>query len=401
MSESVGPRRGHVVFVQFGDYGATVKRFAEGGDEAYYAQRYSVDFVARLTDRYERVTVITAVVDHPEELLPNGVYARGVKLYGRNRGNGFKLLIEALEALRAERLIVMAPLYPVLLWAARRGINTLPMLFDSFRARGLRARLRCWLLARLLRSSRFPWVSNHGMSAASELIRIGVPAEKVIPMDWPAFDSPVGRGEKSLSAKSSFKVIFVGQISIAKGALDLILAIDRLNRDWPGCEYRVTLVGSEVGDNLGALARKTSFADRISFAGPVSHSEIVTLMSEHDAVIVPSRHDYPEGMPMTIYESYCSRSPLIASDHPMFEYKLRDRYNCLRFKASSVGSLADAIRTLSQDVDLYAQLSRNTLDAASRHFHPLKYHQVLESWLEQPSGANAFLASNSVASLSA
>ena len=42
-------------------------------------------------------------------------------------------------------------------------------------------------------------------------------------------------------------------------------------------------------------------------------------MSAHDIVIVPSRHDYPEGLPMTIYEALAMRTPLVVSDHPMIK----------------------------------------------------------------------------------
>ena len=73
------PRR--IVFVQFGDYAEAVQRFAAGGKENYYAQKYTVDYVAGLAARFSAVTVVTFSRDHPFEKLPNGVGAQGVLLY--------------------------------------------------------------------------------------------------------------------------------------------------------------------------------------------------------------------------------------------------------------------------------------------------------------------------------
>lgn len=46
MNPPSGPRR--IVFVQFGDYAEAVQRFAAGGKENYYAQKYTVDYMAGL-----------------------------------------------------------------------------------------------------------------------------------------------------------------------------------------------------------------------------------------------------------------------------------------------------------------------------------------------------------------
>ena len=104
-------------------------------------------------------------------------------------------------------------------------------------------------------------------------------------------------------------------------------------------------------------------------------------MNRHDVVVVPSRHEYPEGLPMTLYEAFCSRTPIIASDHPMFRVKLRDGENALIFKAGDVGALAGRIRLLAGDPALYARLSRNAEAAAEQFFCPLKYDELISRWL--------------------
>ena len=43
-----------LAFGQAGDYAEAFDRFAAGGRETYYAQRYTVDFVGRLASRPPR-----------------------------------------------------------------------------------------------------------------------------------------------------------------------------------------------------------------------------------------------------------------------------------------------------------------------------------------------------------
>ena len=47
-------------------------------------------------------------------------------------------------------------------------------------------------------------------------------------------------------------------------------------------------------------------------------------MHAADAVLVYLRHAYGEGLPVTIYLGFASRTPLVVSDHPMFVAYLRD-----------------------------------------------------------------------------
>jgi glycosyltransferase involved in cell wall biosynthesis len=339
-----------------------------------------VEFILGLAARFAQVTAITLDSDQPEEVLPNGLRCIGLQLYPPGKPARTRELLALLERLAPDRLLLLTPDVPVLRWAAARRINTLPMFFDSFCTRGWRARFGYWQLARVLRKPHFRWIANHSLAAAWDLVRIGVPASKVLPIDWPAFDSPASRPAKVLQPGMPFRLIFVGQVSEAKGVWDLLQAVDRLNGE-DGRAFELTIVGKEVGEDLEGRARTLRFSKRVRFAGLVAHTGIVDLMNAHDAVVVPSRHEYPEGLPMTIFEAFCSRSPLIASDHPMFAMKLRDGSNAMIFRAADTGDLARVIHRLGNDAATYAALSANAVAAAEQHFCPLKYHMAIEGWL--------------------
>jgi hypothetical protein len=184
------PRR--LTFVQFGDYAEAFWRFAKGGPETYYAQKYAVEFVASLADRQdvECVTSVSFSSNLPTTVLPNGVRTVGVELYPKGQRPRHHQLVEAVRQTNPTHLIVRIPSIPLIRWGIRAMIPVLPMFADSFRARGVKASLQYRLLAFLLNSSSIELVSNRNLSASLDLQRIGVEATKIVLYDWPPIISP-------------------------------------------------------------------------------------------------------------------------------------------------------------------------------------------------------------------
>src|SRR5215471_1328749 len=116
-----------LVFLQFGRYAEAVHRFAGGGPETFYAQRYSVDFVATLARSIEDVTVLHLSRDDPDERLPSGVTSLGLELFPRGRKPRRLDLLRALERLRPDHLVLSSPLPFVIGWALIRGVRLLPL----------------------------------------------------------------------------------------------------------------------------------------------------------------------------------------------------------------------------------------------------------------------------------
>ena len=122
--------------------------------------------------------------------------------------------------------------------------------------------------------------------------------------------------------------------------------------------------------------------------GRVSNGDVQRLMREHDAVVVPSRSSYAEGLPMAIYEGLCSRSPLIISSHPMFVPALGQQDGVLMFEEGKPESLAQAIASL-QDAAVYRRVSQGSAAAWESIQVPLKSGELLTRWL---TGTNADIA---------
>ncbi|HEY6880647.1 MAG TPA: glycosyltransferase, partial [Polyangiales bacterium] len=262
-----------------------------------------------------------------------------------------------------------------------RDLPLLPLFADSFRGSDLRTQVRNARLAYVLNDPRIRYVANHNLAAAMDLARIGVVERKIVPYDWPAVVSPKQNPPKQAPPRDrTFKLLYVGTVSEAKGVGDLLHAVWELLRG--GLDVSLEVIGQRRDDALPELAAQLSLDGRVEFLGLRPHDEVRRAMVAADAVVVPSRHEYPEGLPMTLYEGLCSRTPIVVSDHPMFQLRIRDRENALVFSAGSPTSLADKVRLLRDDAALYELLSLNSERAAEGYLCPLKWHQLIDAWLD-------------------
>lgn len=388
-------KRSRLVIAQFGNFGVAEKRLMQGGFEDYYAQRYTVEYIMGLAKSGVDIVSIFLGQDLPLERLPSGVANVGIELYPRGARPRVRQLLDLISGWQPTHLLLGVPLPPAIWWAVRRGVRILPLLADSFAAADLKSKIRHFLLAVALNHPDVPWVANHGMNAARDLVRIGVPSKKVLAFDWPA----VIRAEdfapkKAPNGVDGIRVIFVGRLDELKGLGDCISAMAFL-----GANYRLTVVGKGDQPFFERLSRDLAVSDRVHFTGPLAHSKMLQLMHEHDVVVVPSRHGYPEGLPMTIYEGLCSRTPVVVSDHPMFRAKIIDQKNGMMFKAREPKDLAGAITTLVNDPVLYERLSLDAETVCRGFFSSPKWHEIIGHWLTGSPDDDAWLSSRTLASL--
>ncbi|CCE02116.1 glycosyltransferase [Bradyrhizobium sp. STM 3809] len=377
-----------------GDYREAFERLSAGGKETYYAQRQSVEFVGSLAKQLEQVAVICAVSDTSyDRVLSNGVRAIGAGLRP-----GFKpaSLIPFIAKTSPNRLSINSPLAPVLRWARQNRIRTIVPLADSFNASGLRAAIRHRLLARQLNDPMIEWVGNHGISACLALAGIGVHAEKIVPWDWPPAHSPSDYAPRSLGRDSLRKIFYVGSLSQAKGVGDLLQATARLRQQ--GYPVSLALAGRDADGSMAALASSLKTENAVSFLGVVPNEDVPRLMREADLVVIPSRHDYPEGLPLTIYEALSARTPIVASDHPMFRNALADGESAVIFEAGDVNQLARAIVKVLNDPPLYEALSARSEEAWNRIQLPVTMGAFVAAWLEDKPCQIAWIRAHNLSS---
>ena len=369
-----------LLVVQFaGDYRATFRTLAKGGDESYFAQRYSDDAIASHVREPGSVMVLTCLTDEPySELLPNGVLAVGLGPKGTTNDDE---AVRRASTFKPSHLLLRAPFLGLLRWGIDSGCDVALTLADSFNGTGLRSWWYERKLKRLLNASQVRWVGNHGASASESLARLGVSPQKIIPWDWPHQRRPDQMSPKTAPAPGSvWKLLFVGAVSELKGVADLLHATAALGE--AGRTVRLTVAGGGQVEAFVALSQKLGIADRVTFLGPVPNREVVALMRESDVVVVPSRTAYPEGFPLTIYEALSARTPLVASDHPMFRSRLRHDETAVVFRSGDAADLAHAVEHLIDRPDLYAELSRVAEDTWNRLQIPVKWADLVSAWID-------------------
>lgn len=365
------------VIVQYaGDYREAAQRLRETGVETYYAQRYSVEAVSALADETHAMTVICCLTEQPyNEILENGVRAIGA---GFSEPIDEHQLIALVAEQKPDQLIVRTPALHLLRWAVKQPFRTLAVFADSFAFGGLRGRFRRHQWAKLLNEERIEWVLNHGLNSCLSLRAIGVSPDKVVPWDWPALVTPDAH-PKSLSRRPMFGILYVGLVTIPKGIADILAAVAQLKR--ADLSLRLRVVGGGEIDRFSALARRLNIEDRTEFLGLLPHDAVLEQMREADIVVVPSHHDYAEGFPMTIYETLCARTPLVASDHPMFRENLTHGVDAWIFPAGDAKALAEGIARLLSDANLYQRLSAASVDTWARLQLPVKWAEAMERWV--------------------
>ncbi|QND70433.1 glycosyltransferase family 4 protein [Tardiphaga robiniae] len=371
-----------LTIVQYaGDFREAYYRLNSGGKQTYQAQRYSVELVGRLAKSIEQMTVLCAITDEPyDEILPNGVRVIGA---GFRQGFRLDLMTGLLERAAPTHLWISTPLLPVIRWALRKNIPAVAVLADSFNTTGIKEWIKKKRLATLLNRPGIRWVANHGLSACISLQTTGVNPSKIIPWDWPASANPADFAIRDFALTGSATVLYVGSISEAKGVGDLLKAADRLRR--AGVDARFRIIGPDADGAMLRQSQALNLVETVAFAGPVPNENIIDEMRAADIVVVPSRHEYPEGMPLTIYEALCARTPIVASDHPMFRRVLVDGKTARIFKAGDPASLSHAVQSLLGDPSLYRILSANSLGAWQRLQVPVNWGALLNAWIAQDS----------------
>lgn len=378
-----------LLFVQYaGDYREAFQRFAAGGGETYYAQKYSVDAVTDIAKQIEEVTVLCCMTKEPyNEVLENGVRAIGA---GFDKDIQINTLLKLIEEQKPTHLIVRTAKREIFRWAVSKKVRTMALFAESISQRGLRSKLRNYLLADLLNNKQVEWVAAYGLNSAVLFQQIGVKADKIIPWDFIVTETPDSSPPKSLQRyQKNWQLFYIGSMIEAKGVGDVLEALAKLRaKNFP---VSLKIAGRDENEYFLNKARQLQIEDCVDFLGLVPNNTVLPLMKEADVVLVPSRHEYPEGFPLAITHSLCARTPIIASDHPMFLDNLKDGLSAMIFPAGNAGALSECIEKLLSNPELYWSLSFESKEAWERLQIPVKWAELINRWIDDSPENNQWL----------
>ncbi len=390
------PKR--LVIVQYaGDYRQTVQNFQRGREETYYAQQYSVNSVADLVNQTDAVAVICCLTTEVyDEVLPNGVRAIGAGLQASgHRAVKPQTLISLLEKLNPTHLIVRMPVAEIFAWAIKHKVKTMALFASSIVSTHWKTRLKNYWLIRSLNHSQIEWVGSYGMASAQKLKHLGVQPQKIVPWDFLLELTPGALPPKSLRSPSDcWKLIYVGTLMEEKGVGDLLKAIAHLRA--AQIPVQLQIAGEDETGEFARQADRLNIADAVEFLGMISTQRVEPLMREVDLVVVPSRHVYPEGFPLTLHHALRSRTPIVASDHSMFTHNLQSEVNALLFPSGNAIAMARCIAKLLADAALYEQISAASYETWRQLRLPVKWADMLERWISETPEDRQWLLSHSL-----
>jgi glycosyltransferase involved in cell wall biosynthesis len=375
---------------QYGDYGAAWRRLSDGLPETYRDQNASVELVAGLSTRFHVTTLSVCDRSHREEVAP-GLWSIGIDeatAYSARR------ILPLLAELAPDRMIVRMPHRYALLWARWRGVPTLPVFADIFGTATLRQRLENRLLRWALSGPNVPCVSNHSLNASLSMQTVlGLAPGRIVPWDRPSL-TPDPQAKPAASSGCVFRAFYAGLVVKEKGIGDCLEASALL----AARNLRLEIDFAGTGDLQGWTARAEvlGIADRIRFLGMAPNEEIRARMRAADLVLVPSRHDYAEGLPNTLCEALAARTPVVISDHPAFASRLQNDRDCLMFRAADPEDLAAQIERLMLDGGLQTSLSERSPAALASLKYGWDWFSLIAQYADDPNDATGWVASHCI-----
>jgi colanic acid/amylovoran biosynthesis glycosyltransferase len=137
-------------------------------------------------------------------------------------------------------------------------------------------------------------VTSNSEFLKKQLIKIGIPKEKifVIPM---GIDTSYFKGvNKSISQNQIIKLITVGRLIQLKGHKYGILAVNELIKKGYNCEYNIIGDGAEL-ENLKIMVEFYNLQKYIVFHGSMEQKEIIKLLSQSDLFLMTSTFEDSTG----------------------------------------------------------------------------------------------------------
>lgn len=368
-----------IAIVQFGVLHEVYASLRAGGAETYYAQRYSVDYVSELAEKHQFVGVCGFLGKKQKNVaLTDSLHSACIPL--NKQGIDYQNVIALLDRWQPDRLILQAPSRAILRWALNRRIDTLPLFADSFEFDSVKRKIDAFLLGRLLNNKNIRAVGNHNIPASLSLKNIGVSPSKIFPWDWPHALRPENNPVKTAGHRPA-KLVFVGSLSVIKGAADCIEAAQHLKT--AGLDFAMTVIGGgEYFEEAQQKIEALGLSDHVRLTGKLSHDEVVEHLKAATLSLVPSHHIYPEGLPMTIYEALATRTPLAISDHPMFRLYLENTPAARMVPEKQPAALAEVMLSLLTDKAAYRKASEATEALWNRIKCDLTWGKLLDAWLD-------------------
>jgi glycogen(starch) synthase len=165
------------------------------------------------------------------------------------------------------------------------------------------------------------------------------------------------------------RLLYLGRLEYEKGIHDVIAAMPRIRRSHPGTTLIIAGDGTQQ-DWLVEQARKYKVLKAIEFVGRVDHDQLVTLLHQTDAAVLPSHYE-PFGI--VALEAAATGAPLVTSNVGGLGEAVIDGETGVSFPPRDVAALAAAVRATLDDP---AAAQRRAIAARERLTSDFDWHTV-------------------------
>jgi glycosyltransferase involved in cell wall biosynthesis len=244
----------------------------------------------------------------------------------------------------------------------------LPRLAQSLTALVFRRARTCIVLGPLWRD----WLVDKLGVAPSRIMVIhnGVPPPEV---------------ESTNQRADGFSLVFLGNLLARKGLPDLLFALAHMEAS--GCsglpDWRLSVGGGGDSAPLVALAQDLGIGQKVQFLGWLDRSAATTLLSQADALALPSYH---EALPLVLLEAASVSVPVIATRVGAIPDVFTDGHDALLVAPGDRAALSAALTLLMNEPLLAKQIGQN-----AKHLYDQRF--AMESFVEAMAKVYAQLGS--------
>jgi glycosyltransferase involved in cell wall biosynthesis len=207
-----------------------------------------------------------------------------------------------------------------------------------------------------------------------------------LPFD-PHFFDDVGHIGKLAAKDGIVRSLFMGHISEAKGAFDLLKSIPQVLEGFENVqflfagniiekEYNLTFVENKVGQGESFLESIDSSNEHIKYLDVITGKRKRELLKSVDILVLPS---YSEGFPFAVLEAMAAGLPVVATPVGALPEVFKDRENILFVSVGDVEGLADAILELVKNPNLRKQMGERNEQLVREQFNLSVFSQRMAS----------------------
>jgi glycosyltransferase involved in cell wall biosynthesis len=159
-----------------------------------------------------------------------------------------------------------------------------------------------------------------------------------------------------LSKNGEFRLVYIGSITTTRGIIELVDALEQLNRT---SSVRLWLIGPCGDDTLDLCSKKTgwTYVDYLPYIEQKSAFEYVA-QSDLGIVTILDVGDHSQTDPNKIYEYMACGIPFLATNFPLWQRKF-ESHKCGWFCSPTVDSLVNHIQSLTDKSRLLVERGTN------------------------------------------